>query len=315
MADVVTIEEQMRESMRGPRIYGVFLPAIGSKLTGIPSNTPFIQPTGIPSDIPAIQPSQISQMPSIESWEFIPSSPEDPFSLSLGDFLNLELDVVEEMLRRVSDLCKGLLEKAWGRGLQQVVICDGEIVLESRDVEGISNEAVERLAKERKKPCYVFSAPDVVEDSIWTPINNNDFYPTLPVYVGTENSDEAEILETNPIYADLDTGNPSYKIFSANELIEPLTSFTSLEMGIAEHLKRDYIYFRKTAKICVKDVSGNVNSIVCIIRVIRDWEGCALLQASPNRKGFIGRDILRALGIRLKLDPLEKTTRILDVSS
>lgn len=308
MARTITIEEQIQDSMRGPRIYGEFPSISEPKWTigEIPRVQSFYGRQAIRSlEVPA----------GLGEWELVPSVHEEAFDLSLQDFLSLELGVAEEMLRRVSRLCRGLLEEAWGRGIQQVVICEGEIISESRDVDGIPSETVEKLARGRNKACYVFSAPDVIEESAWTSIDNNDYYPTLPVHLGTEDSDEKEILETNPINADLDTGNPSYKIFDANELTAPLTSFTPSEMRMAEHLKQEYTYYSKTAKICVKDISGNVSSMVCTIRVVRDWKGCALLQASPNRKGFIGRDALRALRIRLKLDPLEKTTQILDVMS
>ncbi|MCW3984880.1 MAG: hypothetical protein NWE91_00465 [Candidatus Bathyarchaeota archaeon] len=248
------------------------------------------------------------------AWELFPS--KDPFSLSFTEFINLELNETEELLKRVYDSCKYLLEKAWKEGTQQVMICDGKIILRSKEIDGISSEDIERVAKEKDKACYAFSAPDVVEESVWTSIDNNDSYPTLQVYLGTEDSDDNEIVEnSSPVYADLDTGNPYLKVFDANQLSEPLTKFSPLQMRSGVHLNRNYTYYNKRVKMCVKDINGNINSITCSVRFIRDWIGCALLQASPNRRGFIGRDMLRILNIRLKLDPLKKITQILDVSS
>jgi len=251
-------------------------------------------------------------LPRIE-WELLPS--KDPFSLSYTEFINLELNETEELLKRVYDLCKNKLEEAWKEGTQQVMICEGEIVLRSKEIDGISSEDIKRIAKEKDKACYVFSAPDFVEESVWTSIDNGDSYPTLQVYLGTEDSDDNEIVEnSSPVYADLDTGNPHLKVFDANQFSEPLTRFSPLQMRSGVHLNRNYTYYNKRVKICVKDVNGNINSITCTVRFIRDWVGCALLQASPNRTGFIGRDILLDLGIKIKLDASKRITQILDVS-
>lgn len=251
-------------------------------------------------------------MPSIQ-WELIPS--KNPFALSFREFVSLELNESEELLRKVHDSCKDLLQEAWENGSRQAVICDGKIVFQTTDIDEIS-EKVEQLAKKYNKACYVFSAPDIVEESVWTPISGDDYYPTLNVYLGTDDSDEKEIVDkSSPICTDLDTGNPFYKIFDANQLTDPLTRFTPLQMRRGEHLESNYTYYNKKVKMCVKDINGNIKSMVCSVRVVRHWAGCALLQASPNRTGFVGRDVLRDLRIKLKLDPIKKTTEILDVSS
>jgi len=238
-----------------------------------------------------------------------------PFSLSLREFRSLELDEVKKLLRRVYDLCEDLLEEAWENGFRQIVICDGKVIFESKDIEDIPNETIEQLAKEHDKACYVFSAPDVVEESAWTSVGHGDFYPTLCVYLGTEDLEESEIIKSfSPIYADLDTGNPSYKIFNAKRLAEQLTRFTPTQMRQGFHLNQAYIYFCQRVKMCVQDVGGNIASFIYNVRLVEDWDGCALLQASPNREGFVGRDVLCNLRIRLKLDSIEKITQILDVS-
>jgi len=306
MSNALTIEDQIRELGR-TRGWKGFLqdqsPLWGSEQLFLPSGSlsGIQREATIAVDIPPIE------------WELIPS--KDPFSLSFKEFVNLELNESEELLKKVYNSCKDLLEEAWKNGFRHAIICDGEIIHKTADIDDISEETVERLAEEHDKACYVFSAPDVVEESIWTPISSDDFYPTLKVYLGAEDSDDKEIVEkTSPVCADLDTGNPFYKIFDAKKLDEPLTRITPLQMRRGEHLGQDYVYYSKRVKMCIKDVNGNINSIACNVRLVRDWERCALLQTSPNRTGFVGRDVLRDLRIRLKLDPIEKTTRILDVS-
>jgi hypothetical protein len=247
------------------------------------------------------------------NWELVLA--KDPFSLSYEQFVNLELNEAEDLIKTVYDSCRSLIEKTWKEGYRHAVICGGKIVHKTADVKDLPEELVKKLGKKYDKACFVFSAPDIVEDSAWTPISTSDSYPTLRVYIGEEDSDEKEIVEkTPPIMADLDTGNPFYKIFDGNQFSTLVDSFSPFELRVGEHLGRSYTYYNKRLKICVMDNQGNVNSTVSLIRLVRNWAGCALLQASPNRVGFLGRDILRDLRIRIKLDPLKKVTQILDVS-
>jgi hypothetical protein len=255
---------------------------------------------------------------TLVGWEYqeedLAGVNDDPFALTLDEFLNLPLDKAERMQEKAYDLCKSLLQDAWKKGLRQVVICDKKIIYSTVSREDISNDLVERLAKQHNKACYVFSAPDMVEECcVWTQVDHNDFYPTLCVYVGSEDSSDSDLIEkTLPIAADFDTGNPYMCIFNANQFTGSLTSFTPLEMRRGVHLGAIYTYFEKTARICVQDENGVIHSTVRNVRFMRGWRGSALLQASPNRLGFVGRDLQRDLGIKLELDPSKKTTRILN---
>jgi|GEM_PF-6402170 len=308
MSSAVIIDNSQMQKSRFAKIWEVSIQAWPMSPM---ERAPVIIPTNPLTEIQ--RGATTADLPHVK-WELLPS--KDPFSLSFTEFISLELNETEELLKRVYDSCKYILEGAWKEGAQQVMICEGEIVLRSKEVDGIPPEDIERIAKEKDKACYVFSAPDFVEESVWTSIDNDDSYPTLQVYLGTEDLDDNEIVEkSSPVYADLDTGNPYLKVFDANQFSEPLTRFSSLQMRSGVHLNRNYTYYNKRVKMCVKDANGNINSITCIVRFIRDWVGCALLQASPNRTGFIGRDVLRDLRIKLKLDSTKKTTKILDVSS
>lgn len=306
MSSVFTIEDQIRESKR-IRVWGEFPQDLLAR-------TSQREQVLIPPDSMSVnqQNGALTVDTLSVEWELIPS--KDPFALSFKEFINLELNESEELLKKVYESSKDLLKQAWEHGSRQAIICDGKIVFQTTGTDDISDK-VKRLAKKYNKACYVFSAPDAIEESAWTPISGDDSYPTLEVYLGAEDSDEKEIVQkSSPICADLDTGNPFYKIFDANQLAEPLLEFTPFQMRSGEHLGHSYTYYNQRVKMCVKDINGNTNSIVCYVRVVRDWTGCALLQTSPHRTGFIGRDVLRDLRIKLKLDPIDKTTRILEVS-
>jgi hypothetical protein len=250
---------------------------------------------------------------SFLGWELIPS--KDPFNLSFAEFQILSLNESEELIKIVFELCKDLINDAWTNGYRQIIICDKKIIFRTELNEPISAKKVEELAKKQNKACYVFSAPDTVEESVWAPVENGDAYPTIKLYLGPEQATEKGIVNNiTPVCPDFDTGNPDYKIFDANILHQELQKFNPFELRVGTHLGCTYSYYLKEAKICIKDIEGNLNSHVCPIRLVRDWAGCAVLQASPKRTGYVGRDLLRALKVRLKIDFLANSTKILNVS-
>jgi len=268
-------------------------------------------------DIPMLtNPQPVRETFSVISWVYTPT--QDPFSLSFAEYSRLSYREALELQNEVCKAKSNLLNDAWRRGKRQIVICDGKIVYETESLEDIPNDKIMELAKTYDKACFVFSAPDIVEESAWILVDEEDYYPTIPLYLGTEDLDESHITQTRQIAADFDTGNPIYKIFDANQLPEPLSSFTP-PVRTGTHLGRNYMYFQKHAKICVKDMSGKVHSILRDVRLVKDWKGCAMMCGSgyafPNRTGYVGRDLLRDLEIKIELDPITRISRIDGISS
>jgi hypothetical protein len=221
---------------------------------------------------------------------------DDPFALTFDEFLSLPLKKAEKLQKKAYEICKSQLQDAWKRGLRQVVvICDKKIIYNNTSSQDISSEIVEKLVKQYNKACYVFSSPDMVEEyCVWTQIDDYDFYPTICMHVGAENMEDSDLIKKTllPIHVDFDTGNPYYRIFDANQFTGSLTSFTAFEMALGKHLGANYTYFQKKVKIGINSDSGNTRSIVRKVRMVRDWQGSAMLQASPKRKGYVGRDIV-----------------------
>jgi len=283
------------EMIQRPAQRGVF-PKIAGPIPPMPTNSQPIQ------DIIIVVP-----------WAY--PLPKDPFSLSFGEYSRLTYKEATELQDEVYKVSSQVLEDAWKRGKKQVVICDRDkIIYETESIEDIPNDKIMELAKKYDKACYVFSTSEMVEESTWTPIDKDDDYPTIGIYCGAVDSEESEIVKNSPlINADFDTGNPGYKVFDANQLPESIASFLP-PLRYDRHLGRQYPYFQKEVKLCVKDADGKIHSVVRNIRLVRDWIESALLQVSPNRVGFVGRDLIRDLRIKVVLDPIRKTTQIHEAS-
>ena len=144
MSSYVSLEEQIKESQREHRMIGDF--------TNLPP---------LPTESTLAQKEDELLNPILLGWKYEIVS--DPFSLTLNEFLSLTLEKAQEMHSEAYKQCKRLLEEAWKKGIKQVIICNKEIIYESKETYDIANEIVEQLAKQHNKACYAFSSPDMVE--------------------------------------------------------------------------------------------------------------------------------------------------------
>lgn len=134
------------------------------------------------------------QIPTIENWFSLPK--EDPFYLTYNDFKSLPIDEVKNMYNIVHTIFKKELYKKWKEGYKHVIICNRKFEFLTKDYKDIDNKIVDSIAKDKNSACYVFSAPDIVEESNWTPVAGDDVpYPTLCIYIGAEEETEENILK------------------------------------------------------------------------------------------------------------------------
>ena len=125
---------------------------------------------------------------------------------------------------------------------------------------------------------------------------------------------EDEIIKDSPpIITDFDTGNASLKCFSS-AIINPLIVEGEKIHRHRSHLGHEYWCFLRHIKLCIKDINQKINSKNYDILLVFEWEkDCALLRASPNRLGLIGRDVTHDLGVFLLLDSRNEQTQVLEV--
>ncbi|MFI5405341.1 MAG: hypothetical protein ACHQ1D_02380 [Nitrososphaerales archaeon] len=312
MSDYSLYEEQVKESGRGPRIIGEIpsIPISHLNQNFSNNNVAFGQ-SSISTFNMISSPKQIEGMFIIGQWE--PQITRTPFELSFNEFSTLHYAEMMKLQDEAYKSCNTLLADAWARGKRQVIICDKRIVYETESDADLPNSFVEQIARQHDKACYVFVSPDIVEECQWSLIDSNDHYPTLSVYIGDPNLDSSKIdKEFTNINADFDTGNPKYKIFPSESFPSSLVPVPRFGLRNTNHLAKHYYYFDKDLQICVRSTGGIIHSVTCPVRIVTDWNNGALLQANPNRLGFVGRDLIRQLMIKIELDPIKNTTRIME---
>ena len=243
----------------------------------------------------------------------------DPFTMTFDQFVNLDYWNSRGLQEIVSKRFNSELRNLWKSGLRQALVCGDKIVLTTKSVEDIPNETALNIAKQMDRACFIFCAPDLVEESTWSsgPTGYDD-YPTVSLFVGAEDAFQMSI--DNPqvfsnINADFDTGASGYKIFPTELLSERVRSSTGLPIREADHLGGNYNFFTKRVKICTKTVSGSLHAVVTDARLVKEWQNSCLLEISPNRVGYVGRKIIRDLRVKLELDPLTNKTRIHEPTS
>ena len=237
------------------------------------------------------------------------------FSISLEKFLQMRPEQTRALHARVGVAYRALLDDAWQRDMQQVVICDGEIAYETKS-DGIISKIVQQIATERDKPCYTFSAPDVAEESGWNQVKEDDYYPTIDVSLGPVGPEEyPDMRGFISVKADFDTGNQATKLFSADQVGVLLGPYTLLDWELASGPFGDYRYIQKDARLCILDESGTNHSLSCTVKLVEDWNRSNVRRWSPNRMAWIGRDIIRKFGVKVELNPAERTTRVYPASA
>ncbi|KPV64169.1 MAG: hypothetical protein AOA65_1054 [Candidatus Bathyarchaeota archaeon BA1] len=235
---------------------------------------------------------------------------DDPFNIPFDRFMELSLEEHRGLQENAYNVCKPLLMEAFNRrGARHVVICDSKILYETKDPVDISAELILELLRKLQKPCYVFTSEDMVEESPWFPLNAKDYYPTVRIHLGTYGwGNERVFGEGQRVDADFDTGNPFYKIFDDALGRKFLKHPEAYEVRLGRHIGFAYRFYVRKVKIGVKDVNGVRRCLETLARFVLSWEKSPLCLANPNRQGFLGRDLMLQLPLRLELDPIEKKT-------
>ena len=81
-------------------------------------------------------------------------------------------------------------------------------------------------------------------------------------------------------------------------------------MFAGRHLERRYYFAVKRFKIGIKDVDGDKRTILRQTFCVEDWLNSPLTVTNPNRKAFIGRDIMLEFPFEARLNPLLHRTTI-----
>lgn len=219
----------------------------------------------------------------------------DPFTFSLATFRALGDDDRFDLVRRAGVIARDRVDRELAsRGAAWIVIVGDEVVAESRDIGSCPEPAaVLAMGEPTDRVAYLFEGP-VVEEvparSSWAPLARDDAYPTIPLAIG------GEVLD-----ADLDTGSPITFVDGRRLTTTATTWFEG------RHLGQTFHWTPGRARFAVAGLERDVPT-----RFVRDWAKSPFVRINPARSVLAGRDLLRALRLRLRLEGPDKETVIDD---
>lgn len=235
----------------------------------------------------------------------------DPFGLSLDEFKRLRFEDFILLSRKARQISMEVLNQAFTDSkIQHAFISNGKVIYTSTEIAGISKEKVNALIEETKRPGYIFSREDFVEESHWSRVND-DFYPTIKVSLARTDWSDGEVTSKGrEVDADFDTGNPYYLIFDENEVKAMVAPSSVQELHQGLHLGRPYWYFVREMKIGVRDIEKRSRVRKSLFRLVKDWPESPLVLANPRRAGYTGRSLMFDLRFVLTLNPRSRISII-----
>jgi len=237
----------------------------------------------------------------------------DPFDIPLDTYRSLVTDdkhrnlanriITERLYKLHGNWIYEEFDKR--RMAQSLVLCDGEVILESKERYGPENfiQVEARIGK----PCYLVAREALIEESRWSDLKGGDYYPTLEVYIGNTDWSDDDVFENGgKVASDFDTGNPVYVVLDEN-LCRRIVEAPERILR-SSHLGQVYFSYLRNMKVGLKD-NKQGRCMEKIVEGVGDWDDVEwnpYKLANPDREGFVSRDIMLELLARITLDPQKK---------
>lgn len=96
------------------------------------------------------------------------------------------------------------------RNAQWMLVCGDSVLQSSASWETLpTDEEIQKIGYQQNKVPLVFVRNPLIEETPWSPLPDDDWYPTLPVYLGRTQWGDEQLVERGLfIISDFDTGAP-----------------------------------------------------------------------------------------------------------
>ena len=221
----------------------------------------------------------------------------DPFSFSLSRYRELGQTERLDLVRRAGIIARDRVdEELRRRGAAWIVLVGDHVVADSREIGPCpSTDEVLAMGAGEDRVAFLFESPlieEIPSTSQWAPIARNDAYPTIPVTIGGES-----------IVADLDTGSHATFIDGKHLRHEVTTWFEGRHLGQAFHWAPGRVEF-------VFSAGESRLQRELPTRFVHSWDESPFVRINAKRRALVGRDFMRAFGLRLRLSTPESSTSI-----
>jgi len=201
-----------------------------------------------------------------------------------------------------------------------IVVIGGKVEAFSSTLEDVpmKNE-IRKMGMETRLVPFLFireprieeSASELTAHSQWAELDDEDFYPTLEIFIGPVDDDKQQLPSTGVrLAADLDTGSPSIIVRGID--IEQLgLRLKDYKNTWASHLGKRYRYVTPKVQIAIQSESRGLKSGAFHLRAVHDWSTGPFVLINPNRAALVGRNLLLQLGLDVLLKGTERKTIVM----
>lgn len=230
-----------------------------------------------------------------------------PFSVSFNEFVKLSVSEQRKLRHQALLQNQGWIDQQLvERDAEWILVLGGIVERSSTSLDELpSKQEIYHLAEQKGFAPFVFVKDALVEEhstSRWALIEQDDYYPTVTIFVVTGNCANEKLLECGKkLDADFDTGSPV--IFLDLTVVEDVGIDISRHIEVSNiHLRRAYDYVTPKIKIGVKTKQGGIKSSIFTVRAVVDWKNSPFCLVNP----------LLELQLKTLLDGECKTTEILE---
>ena len=196
---------------------------------------------------------------------------------------------------------------------QWVLVCGGQVMEFSRTLDDYPTpEKLQALGREYGFIPFVFVPRPLIEESAWSVLVEDDFYPTLTLHFATKTQEEARSQSWDlTVNADFDTGSPHLFVDYEKLAEKGVIGFRSqAEAYFQQHLGEYYRFHIMPIQIVIVDENEKQYTKRMHAYCVRDWQKSPLCLVNPDRKALAGRNIMFNFPIKLELDGIRKVSRI-----
>jgi hypothetical protein len=206
------------------------------------------------------------------------------------------------------------------RNAQWMLVCGGSVFEYSSNWKELpTDEKIKKIGHQQNKVPLVFVRNPPIEETAWSPLPADDWYPTIPVYFGRAQWDDEQLVQDGLlILSDFDTGapfifadnnqliqeqildlefvrNPSKLFFSFRKRKEKFDQKKRKISLLGSHLGNAYVFFITELRVGVADEVCNVKSAPIQCRCVMNWASSPLCHVNPQRQALVGRNLLLIL--------------------
>lgn len=243
---------------------------------------------------------------------FLVDEPDGITKMSFEQYLALPIEqrhsLALELQKRNWHAIQPELQK---QNAQWMLVCGGSVLKFSASWEELpTDEEIQEIGYQQNKVPMVFVQNPLIEETAWSPLPNDDWYPTIPVYFGRAQWDDEQLVQHGLfMIGDFDTGAP-FILANHDTLIQERILDLELVRNpfLGSHLGRAYAFFISELRIGVADEDGNVKSAPVQCRCVMNWAGSPICHVNPQRQALVGRNIILTLALQLNLNGAKKST-------